>query len=349
MSFCCFRYKSLIESRRSDSSSQSSQNASNSNALKQLSKESTGQDSSTEQKQRTIIVRNTPVCGSGPKIDVLSSAQSLPSPPSTDSSAPTLSVIDSKSLQRLLEQKSQTSPTAVSSNVLEPNSRHMSPSPVKVVITSTPSSSSIKVQNSSQVNSDSKNIRNEIKSSRPLSAPEASIEDFIVHQLTDDEKAVLQRSSRQTIEDQQMGAKNMNTNGKSSANCSGNVAVSSDNTPNKPKPGNDRPKPRIITVSKPLPKPELKAPEPKYVNGKLVFGQIPVKPCLAKGSVAERVLLFEKCPEKTSVTKVKKTDKSRDKITYNKVGQWMKLNDNNNNKVIFSTLFTFLSKVGYNI
>src|SRR5690606_23450687 len=80
---------------------------------------------------------------------------------------------------------------------------------------------------------------------------------------------------------------------------------------------------RIILVSKPAPKPEPK-PEPKYVNGKVVFGQ--VKPVLQKGSVAERVMLFEKCPEKTSVTKSKLHELQKNRNTSpNKIGHWFKV------------------------
>lgn len=82
---------------------------------------------------------------------------------------------------------------------------------------------------------------------------------------------------------------------------------------------------RIILVSKPAPKPEPK-PEPKYVNGKVVFGQSPVKPVLKRGSVAERVMLFEKCPEKTSVTKHRLTELQRNRNhSPNKIGHWVKV------------------------
>lgn len=91
-----------------------------------------------------------------------------------------------------------------------------------------------------------------------------------------------------------------------------------------------KPSRRIILVSKPSPKPEPK-PEPKYVNGKVVFGQLPVAQkqgaaVLQKGSVAERVLLFEKCPEKTSVTKGKLTELQRNRAlnSPNKIGSWVR-------------------------
>ena len=88
--------------------------------------------------------------------------------------------------------------------------------------------------------------------------------------------------------------------------------------------GTNKPNRRIILVSKPVPKPEPK-PEPKYVNGKVVFGQLPVKPVLQKGSVAERVMLFEKCPEKTSVTKSKLTELQKNRIINpNKIGHWVR-------------------------
>ena len=49
---------------------------------------------------------------------------------------------------------------------------------------------------------------------------------------------------------------------------------------------------------------------------------------LQKGSVAERVMLFEKCPEKTSVTKHKLTELQRNRITNpNKIGSWMKFTE----------------------
>lgn len=87
----------------------------------------------------------------------------------------------------------------------------------------------------------------------------------------------------------------------------------------------NKPQRRIILVSKPSPKPDPK-PEPKYVNGKVVFGQLPVKQhVLQKGSVAERVMLFEKCPEKTSVTKGKLNELQKNRIVNpNKIGNWIK-------------------------
>ncbi len=254
--------------------------------------------------QRIIIVRNTPVSET-PKIESLSA----PSPPfasvpesATLASAPTSSVIDSKCVQTPL--KSTSSSFSVPSNV------QMSPSPVKTVSSSTPTSTT-KAQLSAQTN-ESKQRNGK---TRPLSAPESS---FSVDQLTDDEKAILQRNSRKgSKDDQQLSVKNMSN---------GNNKVNGNANSNKPKPANDKPKPRIIMLSKPMPKPEPKPVEPKFVNGKLVFGQIPIKPYLAKGSVAERVLLFEKCPEKTSVTKVTNS-KSGSKMPH-KLNQWMKISDN---------------------
>lgn len=150
--------------------------------------------------------------------------------------------------------------------------------------------------------------------------------------LTDDEKALLDETLK-------MGGI---YGGSSSGGNSGNSSISSstsgidsidssksqDSTePQQP------PKRRIIFVSKPAPKPEPK-PEPKYVNGKVVFGQTHVKPhhghghALQKGSVAERVMLFEKCPEKTSVTKHKLNELQRNRITNpNKIGFWSKFTD----------------------
>lgn len=338
----------MIESRRAEPKD-STQSAGQSLVGSRLSKGSAALDSKDEPKHRTIIVRNsTPVCGSNGsngshiKIDdqCLSSAQSPPFVPPVpslaDSSAPTLSVIDSK-VSPQTEHTSQTglnSTPVVSSNVLQhkSNSNQMSPSPVRVVSGSPSTTTS---SNRIARNGD----RNGSSKSRPVSAPEASIQDFIVDQLTDDEKAILQRSSRKSTKDDHQIESAMKANGKSGVNGSAtDHSLSHNGNANKPKPANDKPKPRIITLAKPLPKPEPKPAEPKYVNGKLVFGQIPVKPFLAKGSVAERVLLFEKCPEKTSVTKVKKNEK-REKVTYNKVGQWMRLdnstaNTTNNNKNI---------------
>ncbi|CAG2170032.1 unnamed protein product, partial [Oppiella nova] len=328
------KYKSLIESRRNEcqSSAQSSQPsqplASGCHNGNQLCKDSNGDPT-----QRTIHERNTPVpsgggSGVGPKIDGLSSAQSpprvsVPVPESSQSSALTLSVIDSTA-QPTPEQTSSSSLT-VSTNALNSNIAQMSPSPVKTVTANTSTTSSAA---KGQLTSDLRNGRNGTAKSRPLSAPESALQEFIVRQLTDDEKAILQKNSRNgTKDDNQPTADSIHSNGNSVTNGTTNASLRNGTTA---KPIIDKPKPRIITLSRPLPKPEPKAAEPKYVNGKLVFGQIPVKPFLAKGSVAERVLMFEKCPEKTSVTKVKMSDK-RDKMSYNKVGQWMKLNNDNNN------------------
>jgi hypothetical protein len=264
----------------------------------------------TKDEQRIIIVRNTPVSES-PKIASLSA----PSPPfasvpesATLASAPTSSVIDSKCVQTPLKPTSSSFsvPSSVSQKIVQ-----MSPSPVKTVSSSTVSSST-KPLLSPQTNNESKQRNGK---TRPLSAPESS---FSVDQLTDDEKAILQRNSRKgSKDDQQLSVKNMNN---------GNNKVIGNGNSNKPKPANDKPKPRIIMLSKPMPKPEPKPVEPKFVNGKLVFGQIPVKPYLAKGSVAERVLLFEKCPEKTSVTKV--TGSKGGSKMPSKLNQWMKASDN---------------------
>ncbi|XP_054157890.1 serine/threonine-protein phosphatase 2A regulatory subunit B'' subunit beta-like isoform X2 [Oppia nitens] len=275
---------------------------------------------------------NTPVGGVVTKIDGLLSAQSptnvsfVSVPEREPTSARTPSVVDSKSKSNSGQitasySLSSYEPQTVSQASVVASNVQMSPSPVKSVSTSakkTPTTG--KLLNTT----DSRNGKNGVKA-RPLSAPEPTLEDIFVQQLTDDEKAILQKNSRISgAKDGQLVMDNNNTiNDKLSVGLNGNGLKS--------KPVIDKPKPRIITLSKPLPKPEPKAPEPKCVNGKLVFGQIPVKPVLSKGSVAERVLLFEKCPEKTSVTKVKVSDKTREKITYNKVGQWMKLNDNNNN------------------
>ncbi|KAF7494545.1 Serine/threonine-protein phosphatase 2A regulatory subunit B'' subunit alpha [Sarcoptes scabiei] len=88
---------------------------------------------------------------------------------------------------------------------------------------------------------------------------------------------------------------------------------------------------RIIFVSKPAPKPEPK-PEPKYVNGKMVFAQtahVRQSAVKQRGSVAERVMLFEKCPDKISVTKNKLTEiQQRNRLASpNKIGQWFKMID----------------------
>ena len=348
------RYKSIIESRKSNTSSQTTNpfvntndnNNNKNNGSNQLSEDLKLEKSSEPQKQRKTIVRNTPVFGSGPKIEGSSSAQTLPSrvsPTSEDDnsfeSTPSLNHL--KSSQISSERTPRTAFNEVSNCESELNSQLSVPS-VRAVTTSTSTSAST----SSSSTSFNKSCTSKVNTNcdgkskvRPLSAPETSIEDFIAHQLTDDEKAILQRNTRNNIIDEntQMGAKNMNSNCDNCENKDTGITTSA----NKPKSGNDRSKPRIITLSRPLPKPEPKAAEPKYVNGKLVFGQIPIKPCLAKGSVAERVLLFEKCPEKTSVIKLRKTDRSREKVTYNKVGQWMKLNDNNNNTKV-NINFTFV-------
>ncbi|KAH9425054.1 Serine/threonine-protein phosphatase 2A regulatory subunit B'' subunit alpha [Dermatophagoides pteronyssinus] len=139
--------------------------------------------------------------------------------------------------------------------------------------------------------------------------------------LTDDEKALL----HETLKVGQLY-------GASSSSSAGSGSDSSSDNEKSSQSSSSQQKRRIIFVSKPAPKPEPK-PEPKYVNGKMVFGQVHVQQRhhhhgLQKGSVAERVMLFEKCPEKTSVTKHKLTELQRNRITNpNKIGSWMKFTE----------------------
>lgn len=140
--------------------------------------------------------------------------------------------------------------------------------------------------------------------------------------LTDDEKALLHETLKVglygVIGDPKKRQQMLNS--QNGQNCGGD-SLDMENTDQTT---HLKPNRRIILVSKPAPKPEPK-PEPKYVNGKVVFGQLPVKPVLQKGSVAERVMLFEKCPEKTSVTKGKLHELQKNRITNpNKIGSWVR-------------------------
>ncbi|XP_075585515.1 uncharacterized protein LOC124494420 isoform X3 [Dermatophagoides farinae] len=149
--------------------------------------------------------------------------------------------------------------------------------------------------------------------------------------LTDDEKALL----HETLKVGQLYSASSSSSSSSQSSTGSGSDSSSDNEKNSQSSSSiqqQQQKKRIIFVSKPAPKPEPK-PEPKYVNGKMVFGQVHVQQRhqhhgLQKGSVAERVMLFEKCPEKTSVTKHKLTELQRNRITSpNKIGNWMKFTE----------------------
>lgn len=136
--------------------------------------------------------------------------------------------------------------------------------------------------------------------------------------LTDDEKALLHEKLKVGLYNGTGDPKKRHQN----TNSANGFEVMGESDPSPMKSNR-----RIILVSKPVPKPEPK-PEPKYVNGKVVFGQLPVKPVLQKGSVAERVMLFEKCPEKTSVTKSKLNELQKNRISSpNKIGYWFKTTD----------------------
>ncbi len=175
--------------------------------------------------------------------------------------------------------------------------------------------------------------------------------------LTDDEKALLHETLKAGLygdpkkkSRQQMfisGQTNGQPNGQlqqqpskttaEESDCDSNESASSTSSSSS---SSGKPSRRIILISKPAPKPEPK-PEPKYVNGKVVFGQLPTPKGLAggngsggggggsvlqRGSVAERVMLFEKCPEKTSVTKGKLTELQRSRAlgSPNKIGSWVR-------------------------
>ena len=170
--------------------------------------------------------------------------------------------------------------------------------------------------------------------------------------LTDDEKALLHETLKAGLygdpkkkSRQQMfisGQTNGQPNGQLHQQPSKTTAEENDcdsNESSSTSSSTSKPSRRIILISKPAPKPEPK-PEPKYVNGKVVFGQLPTPKgltgsnggsggggsVLQRGSVAERVMLFEKCPEKTSVTKGKLTELQRSRAlgSPNKIGSWVR-------------------------
>ncbi|OTF74290.1 hypothetical protein BLA29_003385, partial [Euroglyphus maynei] len=154
----------------------------------------------------------------------------------------------------------------------------------------------------------------------PTSSPKTS--------LTDDEKQLL----HETLKVGQLYGASTSSHSSSGSDSSSDNEKNSPSSSSSSSSQQQQQKRRIIFVSKPAPKPEAK-PEPKYVNGKMVFGQVHVQQRhhhhgLQKGSVAERVMLFEKCPEKTSVTKHKLTELQKNRITTpNKIGNWTKFTE----------------------
>ena len=126
--------------------------------------------------------------------------------------------------------------------------------------------------------------------------------------LTDDEKVILQKTETH------LTTKPLSGNESSLLQTKNNTEGAIDN---------EKFRKRIISVPKPKPSPapkptEQQKPTPKVVKGKLIFGvQTPVKP--TGGSVAERVLMFERCPPERTSSK-KTSGYKNDRITGTKVG-----------------------------